>query len=71
MVLKRLIRYFVVELLKNDAKFRMEIIKAIDPQRHQDLMYYDRVNKPPKLSDSIVWDKVTSSGFLARKPSLS
>jgi hypothetical protein len=52
--MKWLIKRIVLNLFKQDADFRMEVIKAIDPEKHHDLAYGDLKNPPPLPSEGMI-----------------
>lgn len=48
--MKWFIKRIVLSLFSGDAEFRMQVIKAIDPERYHDLKYGDLKNPPPPVS---------------------
>ena len=49
-----LIKKIVLDLVRRNARFRMELIKAIDPERYHDLAYGDLQNPPPPPSRTLM-----------------
>lgn len=58
--MKWLIKRIVLNLVKNDADFRMEFIRAIDPEWHWYLKYGDLQRPPPRPSEHLIREMVRS-----------